>query len=59
LKPAKLAPISPSFIHGAIFIAKADIFCILLNSPLEETFAAFTGSDSVMLAGGVVSAYGT
>ena len=57
LKPAELTPISTPLVHRAVLVCQANVLCILLDCSLEETFAAFAGSNPVVLAGGVVAAH--
>ena len=59
LEPAKLTPVSPSFIHGTVFVRQAHVLCVLLHRPLEEALAALTGPHPVVLTRSCVPAHGT
>ena len=61
LEPAELAVVSPPLVHGTVLVPYTDVLGIgvLLNSSLEEALAALAGSHAVVLARGVVPAYGT
>ena len=56
LEATKLTSISPPFVHRAIFIRQADVFCILLDGSLEETLATLASSDPIVLTRCMVSA---
>jgi len=58
LEPAKLAPVPPSFVDGAVFIRQTNVLGVLLNCSLEKSLAPFAGSHSVMLARCVVPTNG-
>ena len=58
LEPAELAPVSPPLVHRAVLVRQADVLCILLNCPLEESLAALARAHAVVLAGRVVAADG-
>lgn len=58
LKSTKLAPVSSSLVHRAIFVRQADVLCVLLNCSLEKSFATFAGSNPVVLASSVVATHG-
>ena len=58
LEPTELAPVPTPLVHGAVLVRQTNVFGILLDGSFEETFAAFTSADAVVLAGGVVSADG-
>ena len=61
LVPAELAVVSRPLVHGTVLVPYTDVLGIgvLLNSSLEEALAALAGSHAVVLARGVVPAYGT
>ena len=55
LEPTELTSVPPSFVHRTALVCQTDIFSVLLDSPLEESLAALTGSHSVVLTGGIIS----
>lgn len=61
LEPAELAVVPPPLVHGTVLVSYTDVLGIgiILNSSFEEALAALAGSHAVVLAGGVVPAYGT
>ena len=57
LKPTKLAPVTTTLVDRTVFVGQANILGVLLNCPLEEALAAFTGSNPVVLTRGIVTAH--
>ena len=56
LKPTELTPVTTSLVDRTVLVCQADVLCILLDRPLEESLAALAGSNPVVLAGRVVAA---
>ena len=58
LEAAELATVPSSLVHRAVLVRETNILGVLLDRPLEESLAALTGADAVVLAGCVVTAHG-
>ena len=59
LEATELTSVPPSLVHRTVLVSQTNILGVLLDSPLEETLAAFTGSHSIMLTSSIVSTHGT
>jgi len=59
LESTELTAIATSLVHRAILVRQADVLGALLDGPLEESLAALTGSNSIVLTGSGVAANGT
>lgn len=59
LEAAELTTIASSFVDRTVPVSQANIFRSFLHRSLEKPFAAFTSSNAIMLASGVIPADGT
>ena len=59
LEATELTSVPPSLVHGTVLVRQTNILGVLLDSPLEESLAAFTGPHSTMLTSSMIPAYGT
>jgi hypothetical protein len=56
LKPTKLTSVALSFINFTVAVRNTGVDALILNSSLEEAFAAFAGDNAIMQPSGLVLA---